>query len=67
MVKMTDEQIKQISELAAVDNKILNLEKQLDKLNKHRRALINNNNLNKWPGDNRIDVIGQNGNTGEHY
>jgi hypothetical protein len=22
---------------------------------------------NNWPTDNRIDVIGQNGNTGEHY
>lgn len=21
----------------------------------------------EWPGDKRIDVIGQNGNTGEHY
>jgi hypothetical protein len=25
------------------------------------------NNLNKWPTDERIDAIGQNGNTGEHY
>ena len=67
MMKMTSNQIKQISELAAVDNQITALEKQIDKLNKQRRALINNNNLNKWPRDNRIEVIGQNGNTGEHY
>jgi len=64
---MTSNQIKQISELARVDNEILTLEKQLDKLNKHRRALINNNNMNKWPSDERINNIGQNGNTGEHY
>jgi hypothetical protein len=61
---MTSNQIKQISELAAVDNEILDLEKQLDKLNKHRRALINNNNLNKWPTDDHINAVGQNG---EHY
>lgn len=23
--------------------------------------------MNNWPDENRIDVIGQNGNTGEHY
>jgi hypothetical protein len=23
--------------------------------------------VDDWPADNRIDVIGQNGNTGEHY
>jgi hypothetical protein len=56
-----------LPELSKIDNKILDLEKQLDRANRHRRALINNNNLNKWPDDNRIDVIGQNGNTGEHY
>ncbi len=64
---MTSNQIKQISELAKIDNHILDLEKQLDKANKHRRALINNNDMNKWPSDERIDTIGQNGNTGEHY
>ncbi len=58
---------KQISELARIDNEILELEKKLDKANKHRRALINNNNMNKWPSDERINNIGQNGNTGEHY
>ena len=56
-----------IAELVKTDNKILELEKELDRLHKHRRALINNNNMNKWPNDMRIDVIGQNGNTGEHY
>ena len=61
---MASNQIKQISELAAVDNQRAALEKQLDKLNKHRRALINNNDLNKWPADDHINAVGQNG---EHY
>ena len=41
----------------------------LDVAQKNLRAFINNNNLNKksWPEDDRIDAIGQNGNTGEHY
>ena len=41
----------------------------LDTAQRNLRAFINNNNLNKqsWPDDSRIDVIGQNGNTGEHY
>ena len=64
---MSNPELKQLSELTKIDNQILDLEKQLDKANKHRRALINNNNLNKWPDDKRIDAIGQNGNTGEHY
>ena len=70
---MTSNQIKQISELAKIDNRILDLENQLDKANRHRRALINNNNLNKelvWPTEEearRQGFIELNGNTGEHY
>ena len=59
--------IKQTSALAEIDNKIRALELSLDKAFKERRAIINNNDLNKWPSEKRIDSIGQNGNTGEHY
>ena len=59
--------IKQTAQLAEVDKKIAEKTKQLDKLYEDRRAVINNNYLNDWPDDQRIDVIGQNGNTGEHY
>jgi len=64
---MTNSQIKQVSALAEIDSKIRALELSLDKAFRERRALINNNNMNKWPDENRIDAIGQNGNTGEHY
>jgi len=64
---MTSKQIKQISQLSIVDNEIESLEKKLDEAQRKRRAIINNNNINKWPTDERIDTIGQNGNTGEHY
>ncbi len=64
---MTSNQIKQISQLSIVDNEIESLEKKLDEARRKRRAIINNNNINKWPTDERIDAIGQNGNTGEHY
>ena len=64
---MTNSQIKQVSALAEIDNEIRGLELSLDKAFKARRALINNNNMNKWPDEKRINVIGQNGNTGEHY
>lgn len=61
---MTSNQIKQIAQLASVDNEILSLEKKLDEARRKRRAIINNNNINKWPSDDHINIIGQNG---EHY
>jgi len=53
--------IKQTSALAEIDNKIRALELSLDKAFKERRAIINNNDLNKWPTDDHINIVGQNG------
>ncbi|MAF36338.1 hypothetical protein CL622_04440 [archaeon] len=62
--------IKQTADLQAIDVKIKTVEDILEDLYKQRRAIVNNNDLNKgpsWPDNDRIESIGQNGNTGEHY
>ena len=56
--------------LKALKIELERAEKQYEQARLNLRAFINNNNLNKknqWPPEDRIDVIGQNGNNGEHY
>jgi hypothetical protein len=47
------------------------LEEELRKVREARREVINRLNLNKnqidWCSEERIDIIGQNGNEGLHY
>lgn len=45
-------------------------EEALRLANEHMKEVINRHNINhqpRWPGDERVNTIGQNGNTGEHY
>ena len=54
----------------AINKRINSLEKELESLNEIRREIINRNDLNKpkeWPSDDRIDIIGSNGNDGLIY
>ena len=69
-----------LEQLKAAIAKINALEESLRLAQEHCRELVNRHNLNRnpeaqrllhgdqdWPDDNRIDAIGQNGPTGEHY